>query len=69
MVIFHMVSQFTIKSPAQLASDHNHMISSISYAQHSDGSMHNGVVISPNIDPTNLAHPIDLTSVSDEQNL
>jgi hypothetical protein len=63
-----MVSQFTIKSPAQIASDENHVVSSINYVDH-EGNTRNGVAISPNINFDSLVPSIDLTSAADEQSL
>jgi hypothetical protein len=66
MVIFHMVSQFTIKTPATLASDDGHIVNSIQYAN-KNGQPHSAVVISPSIDTTTFS--ISPTSVDEERDI
>jgi hypothetical protein len=63
-----MVSQFTIKDPAQLANDDGRVISSIQYANR-DGEPKSAVVITPTIDLTQFDKIIDITSVDDERDI
>jgi hypothetical protein len=68
MVIFHTVSQFVIKDPAQLANDGGHGIQSIRYCNN-QGEVQNAVAISPNINnnPASMDDIIDIKNIDGEK--